>query len=270
MTKRLVYPFYAFVILAVLLSQFGLMPNAVVMVGAAPVRDTIPTSPSFAGVTISNVRINSGSNSGFVSPGSTFSLGVDYAIVDTGCPGCIDEIEIGFNNASAPFNCIYTGIPGVEGTSGSATIDVTAPNAPGIYYLGFDRAQHNSCDQALSAGWWNGVPDSSRYIASIVTATQVVNSNADTDDGFCNVDGCTLREAINAANTSEGLDVVVFNIPSEGVSTISPLSPLPAITESIIIDGYTQFSATSNTLPVGDNANIQIELNGDQGQPIDE
>src|SRR6185436_2611603 len=102
---------------------------------------------------------------------------------------------------------------------------------------------------------------------SVVIATQVVTSAADTDDGFCNVDGCTLREAINAANTNEGLDVVVFNIPSESVNTISPTSPLPAITDPIILDGYTQFGASQNTVSVGDNANLQIELNGDSCSP---
>ncbi|HXD12068.1 MAG TPA: CSLREA domain-containing protein, partial [Anaerolineales bacterium] len=215
MTKRLARFFDIFVILTILISQFGMVSGAMLDAGAAPAPDLIPTSSSFAGVTISNVRINSGGNSGFVSPGSTFRLTMDYSIVDTGCPGCIDEIEIGFSTDSAPFTCIYTGIPGVEGTSGSAAIDVTPPSTPGIYYLGFDRAQHFSCGEALAAGWWSGAPDSSRYIASVVIATQVVTSAADTDDGFCNVDGCTLREAINAANTNEGLDVVVFNIPSE-------------------------------------------------------
>ena len=263
MTKKTVRYFNIFTILIVLISQVGLLSLPTLDVAAAPAQDTIPLRPSFAGVTISNVHINRGGNSSFIAPGSTFSLSLDYSITDAPCPGCIDEIEIGFSTASAPFTCIYTGIPGAVGTSGSATIQVTAPAAPGIYYLGFDRAQHFSCDQALASGWWNGAPDSSRYVASVIAATQVVNSAADTDDGFCNVDGCTLREAINAANVNEGLDVVAFNIPGEGVQTISPLSALPAITDPIIIDGYTQAGASSNTLAVGDNANLQIELNGD-------
>src|SRR5260221_10286466 len=230
MTERLVRFFDVFVMLTILISQLSLISGTVRDAGAAPARYSVPTSPSFAGVTISNVRINSGSSTGFVAPGSIFRLSMDYSIVDTGCPGCIDEIEIGFSTASAPFTCVYTGIPGVAGTSGSTTIDVTAPSTPGIYYLGFDRAQHFSCDQALASGWWSGAPDPSRYIASIVTATQVVNSTADTDDGFCNSDGCTLREAINAANTNGGLDVVVFNITGQCLRIESTNSTLPAIT----------------------------------------
>lgn len=45
--------------------------------------------------------------------------------------------------------------------------------------------------------------------------TYTVNSTADTDDGSCTaaLNGCTLREAINAANGSAGLDTIDFAIP---------------------------------------------------------
>ena len=116
MNKKLVRLFDIFTILSVLISQLGFMSGAVTGAIAAPTQDNIPTSPSFAGVTLSNVRVNNGSNIGFVAPGATFNLSMDYSIVDPDCPGCIDEIEIGFSNASAPFGCIYTGIPGVAGS----------------------------------------------------------------------------------------------------------------------------------------------------------
>src|SRR5690349_13036074 len=135
MTTKLVRLFDVFVILTVLISQLSLISGTVRDAGAAPARDSISTSPSFAGVTISNVRINGGGSSTFLAPGSTFTLSLDYSIVDAGCPGCIDEIEIGFSTG-APFSCIYYGIPGVVGTSGSASIEVTVPSTPGIYYLG--------------------------------------------------------------------------------------------------------------------------------------
>src|SRR5262249_55022114 len=120
--------FSVLVILAVLASQFGVTPGSILSVSAAPANIVIPMNPSFLGVTISNVKINGNSNSEFVTPGSTFSLSLDYSIVDVPCPGCIDEIEIGYSNESAPFTCVYTGIPGPVGTSGSATITVTAPS----------------------------------------------------------------------------------------------------------------------------------------------
>ena len=46
------------------------------------------------------------------------------------------------------------------------------------------------------------------------------------------------------------------------MQTISPLTALPTITDPVIIDGYTQPGASANTLAVGDNAVLLIELNG--------
>jgi CSLREA domain-containing protein len=66
-----------------------------------------------------------------------------------------------------------------------------------------------------------------------------VNSNADTDDGICDAASCTLREAINAANTAAGADTIRFSIGS-GPRTISVTSQLPAVTDPVTIDGTTQ------------------------------
>src|SRR2546422_2384548 len=63
--------------------------------------------------------------------------------------------------------------------------------------------------------------------------TFTVNSTADTDDGTCNAANCTLREAINAANTNAGADTVNFNIPGAGVKTITPTFVLPHLTEAV-------------------------------------
>ena len=72
----------------------------------------------------------------------------------------------------------------------------------------------------------------------------------------------SLREAINCANSTPGQDTITFNIPGTGVHTISLASALPQITNSVIIDGYTQPGAMPNTLPNGDNAVLLIELSG--------
>ena len=72
-----------------------------------------------------------------------------------------------------------------------------------------------------------------------------VNSSADTDDGACNnAPDCTLREAINAANTTLGLDEIRFNLVTP--SAIKPLTALPAITDRVTLDAETQpgFSGT--------------------------
>ncbi|MDQ3707353.1 MAG: S-layer homology domain-containing protein [Chloroflexota bacterium] len=75
----------------------------------------------------------------------------------------------------------------------------------------------------------------------------------------------SLRQAILNANANPGADTINFNIPSSGVQRISPLTPLPGISEAVTIDGYTQPGASPNTNPFGQglNSTLLIELNGD-------
>src|SRR5262249_18160277 len=49
----------------------------------------------------------------------------------------------------------------------------------------------------------------------------------------------SLRQAILDANANPGLDTITFAIGS-GPRTIAPLSPLPTITDRVVIDGTTQ------------------------------
>ncbi len=103
--------------------------------------------------------------------------------------------------------------------------------------------------------------------------TYTVDSTADTNLTACvdaTADDCTLRGAINASNANTGADTIKFDIPGAGVHTITPGSSLPAITDRVTIDGYTQGDsttttdddATENTQSVGNDAALKIELNG--------
>jgi hypothetical protein len=47
----------------------------------------------------------------------------------------------------------------------------------------------------------------------------------------------SLRQAITDANNHAGLDDIVFNIPGAGQHTITPVTDLPSITDSVAIDG---------------------------------
>src|SRR5262245_60633998 len=85
-------------------------------------------------------------------------------------------------------------------------------------------------------------------ILQVAASTIVVDNTVDPGDGVCASPGCTLREAITAANANPGPDIINFNIPSAGVHTITPTTKLPTITEAVTIDGYTQPGASANTL----------------------
>jgi hypothetical protein len=59
----------------------------------------------------------------------------------------------------------------------------------------------------------------------------------------------SLRQAILNASAAPGADTIVFNIPGTGVHTISPLSPLPPLTDDagVTIDGATPSLAQAPT-----------------------
>ncbi len=72
----------------------------------------------------------------------------------------------------------------------------------------------------------------------------------------------SLRNAILFANSTIGIkDTITFNIPGTGPFTIKPLTQLPAITDPVIIDGYSQPGASVAT--ASDPATIMIEILGE-------
>jgi Calx-beta domain len=113
--------------------------------------------------------------------------------------------------------------------------------------------------QRLQAGQSDhGRIDAFRSGDSVSTPAQttfiVTNTN---DDG-----AGSLRQAILDANANAGADIINFNIPGAGVHSISPVGSLPSITDPVTIDGYSQPGTSQNSLAVGDNAVLLIELNG--------
>jgi hypothetical protein len=94
----------------------------------------------------------------------------------------------------------------------------------------------------------------------------------------------SLRDAITQVNADSlytlytdpgnpARDEIDFNISSAtdtgggydaatGLATIRPTSPLPSVDSSVLINGYSQSNSRWNTLAVGDDANLEIELNG--------
>ena len=69
----------------------------------------------------------------------------------------------------------------------------------------------------------------------------------------------SLRNRINDANAHAGHDTIGFRIPGAGPHTITPVNnPLPAITDPVTIDGYSEPGSTAPTAT--DNAVIQVAI----------
>jgi trimeric autotransporter adhesin len=92
--------------------------------------------------------------------------------------------------------------------------------------------------------------------AASFTVTQTADSSDNCDSA------CSLREAISDANRTPGNDDIAFSLPGTGPFVLGVSTPLPQITETLTIDGYTQSGARPNDAVVGSNAVLQIELRG--------
>ena len=72
----------------------------------------------------------------------------------------------------------------------------------------------------------------------------------------------SLRSAIERANATPGADAIACEIPGEGPLVIEPSTPMPTISEAVVIDGYTQPGARPNALAEGSDAVIEVILDG--------
>ncbi len=106
-----------------------------------------------------------------------------------------------------------------------------------------------------------------------------VDSKLDTGDltlgdGECN-DGagnCTLRAAIEEANNDPDSSTIRFNLTGtadytvngQNGYTINPATPLPVISETVTIDGYTQPNSSANTNSIGQpfNGVVLVRIDG--------
>lgn len=125
--------------------------------------------------------------------------------------------------------------------------------------------------RAIIVSLWLGAvlfaPSAASPATVVVTsAADVVTSCATTGTGAIGTGGCTLRDAITFSNsnppTPPAQNLIQFNIAGSGVQTITLSSDLPPITAGVVVDGYSQPGSSPNTLAVGDNAVLLIEIGG--------
>lgn len=92
----------------------------------------------------------------------------------------------------------------------------------------------------------------SRLVAADFTVTNTSNAGPG-----------SLYQAITDANNTGEPNRILFNIPGDGVHKIDvSQNPLPLLMRDMVIDGYSQPGSKPNTLSVGDDAVILIQIDG--------
>jgi streptogramin lyase len=92
-------------------------------------------------------------------------------------------------------------------------------------------------------------------LSSGVPQTYVVTTTADSGAG-------SLRQAILNANANLGTDTITFQVPGSGIHVIQPASPLPQITDPLVIDGTSQPGYAGSPLIQLDGTNAGSGSNG--------
>jgi hypothetical protein len=80
----------------------------------------------------------------------------------------------------------------------------------------------------------------SSVTSALYGVTEVLTVTSTSDSGTSPPEQGTLRWALATANADAGTQEIHFAIPGAGVHTIDLAVPLPAITDSVIINGWTQ------------------------------
>ena len=125
--------------------------------------------------TLSNVVVSSGNPNAFAAASNVLEIesggtspnpvtvAFNYTINDSGCPGCIDQLQVGLNTDPSPQTYAYNG---GSFATGSASVNISVPNTPGRYYIAIDFAEDYGF--LFSAAYWaNGQPTATRYIGVI-------------------------------------------------------------------------------------------------------
>ena len=198
---------------------------------------------------------------------------ISISDVDAGGASLQQTLAVGNGTLSLTTTAGLTITGGANGSAMlSFTGTVAAINAaldgltytPGASFRGLDTLQLITNDQGNS-GSGGALPDTDgvRLFVGAIVVTNVndvangdttsISALAATDGG----DGISLREAITAANNTAGADTIFFSIAGTGAHTITPLTALPAITGTVVLDASTDDSFAAN----GDRPAVVIDGN---------
>lgn len=107
------------------------------------VAPALPTS--FDGFSVDSVSLNGGGRTLVLAPDTSFTIDLGYTAVDSACPNCQDQLEIGFDVGGLVSFCAFSTVVGATPISSSGSFQMTAPSTPGLYKVRFGKGQQFVC-----------------------------------------------------------------------------------------------------------------------------
>ncbi|NNJ12590.1 hypothetical protein EKD04_019885 [Chloroflexales bacterium ZM16-3] len=190
-----------------------------------------------------SILLGNGSSDCAVIWGALSSLGSNLLAADGGCPSSGDLLL----TEQSP------GILPLANNGGPTLTHALAADSPAI-----NAADSASCPPTDQRGVARpqGACDigAFEYRSPVLDSVYTVTTDADDGDG-------SLRQAILDSNGNAGFDTIIFALPA-GPQTISLASPLPAITDHVVIDATGQSGVTIDGAAAGTLSGLRINAGG--------
>ena len=196
--------------------------------------------PDFASGTVNNGGLSA--TSLFYPNGVALDSGGNLYVAESGNNRALRYLPV----ATVTFDANGgSGTMSAQNASSATALTSNAFTRIGYTFTGWNTAANGSGTPYTDGATYDFTANLTLYAQWHTNASQqgpdfVVNTAADTDDGFCDLSGqglynqdCTLREAIHAANTDADASIITF----AANYTITLGSALPDITTEITIDG---------------------------------
>ena len=165
-------------------------------------------------------------------------------------------IQLTANDADIPANPLTwfaTGLPVGASVSSSGLFTYTPP----VSEAGLKTNSIKVFDSNTNAIVNQSLTNTVSFVVNVLVRRIVTNTN--------NSGPGSLRQAMLEVNTNASGGQIDFAIPGTGPFKIAPATALPPLTRVTVIDGYTQTNSHPNTLAIGNDAVLMIELSGESG-----
>ena len=223
---------------------------------------TAPPNPTQVGATtLSNIQLNGVPGTVLtVAPGANVTISANWSDSNSGCPGCIDFLTVGWPGQNFA-GCIENS--GGDGASGSGAVYLgPAPTAGGTYDIVADFEEVYYCGEY----WNNGGSVNYQVIAQVVVPSPPTASITTPVSGATYAQGSVVYSAFTCTEGAGGPGISTCldnnNQPSGATLNTSVLGTFTYTVTATSLDGQTGTATVNYTVANPPAATITTPVNG--------